>query len=270
MNILIPMAGAGSRFSEAGYTVSKPAIPTYDKRTGKQLPMVVCATLDLPGVEKDGSNVIYIDRDFHAADGTQKAISDCFPKARFITLDYLTEGQACTCLLAEKLIDNDDELLIAGCDNGMEINADKYEKYCSESDVLVFTYRHNEAVLANPNAYGWMKVDEHDNIVGTSIKKSISDTPMEDHAVVATFWFRRGSIFVEAAKKMIAENDRINNEFYVDQVAKHVLELGYKAKVFEIDRYIGWGTPADYELYQKTFEYWNGFYKKEMQRMTGD
>jgi hypothetical protein len=40
--------------------------------------------------------------------------------------------------------------------------------------------------------------------------------------------------------------------------------------VFEIDRYIGWGTPADYELYQKTFEYWNGFYKREMQRMTGD
>jgi dTDP-glucose pyrophosphorylase len=261
------MAGAGSRFGEAGYTVSKPAIPTYDKRTGKKIPMVVCATLDLPGVKADGSNIIYIDRDYHKTDGTEKAISDYFPNARFITVNHLTEGQACTCMLAESFIDNEEELLIAGCDNGMEFDLEKYKNHCEEADCLVFTYRHNEAVLANPNAYGWMIVDEHDNIMGTSIKKAISDTPMEDHAVVATFWFKKGSIFVEAAKKMIAENDRINNEFYVDQVAKHVLQLGYKAKVFEVDKYIGWGTPLDYELYQKTFEYWNGFYEREKQRI---
>lgn len=267
MNILIPMAGAGSRFSEAGYTISKPAIPTYDKRTGRQLPMVVCATLDLPGVAPDGSNVIYVDRDFHKEDGTEAAILDCLPKARFITVDQLTEGQACTCMLAESLINNDDNLLIAGCDNGMEFDIDKFNRFQREADVLVFTYRHNEGVMLNPDAYGWMIVDDDYNIIGTSIKKAISETPIEDHAVVATFWFKMGRVFVEATKKMIAENDRINNEFYVDQVIRHVSELGYKAKVFEIERYIGWGTPADHVLYQKTFEYWNGFYEREMQRM---
>lgn len=267
MNILIPMAGEGSRFAEAGYTISKPAIPTYDKRTGKRLPMVVCATLDLPGLNKDGSNVIYVDRDFHKINGTEEAIKECFPKAKFITVDHLTEGQACTCMLAKDFIDCEDELLIAGCDNGMEIDKEKFVQYTSEADMLVFTYRHNDAVLANPNAYGWMMVDENDNIIGTSIKKAISNNPTEDHAVVATFWFRAGSVFVQATQKMIAENDRINGEFYVDQIAKHVLDLGYKAKVFEIDRYIGWGTPADYELYQKSFEYWNEFYEREKQRM---
>lgn len=267
MNILIPMAGAGSRFLKAGYEVSKPAIPTYDKRTGKKIPMVVCATLDLPEVNKDGSNVIYVDRDFHKSNGTENEILKCFPNAHFVTVNHLTEGQACTCLLAENFIDNDEELLIAGCDNGMEINFEKFNKMRKEADVLVFTYRHNEAVLSNPNAYGWMIVDDAENIIGTSIKKAISNTPMEDHAVVATFYFKKGSIFVEAAKKMIAENDRINGEFYVDQVIKHVLKLGYKAKVFEVDRYIGWGTPEDYELYQKTFEYWKGFYEREKGRM---
>lgn len=267
MNILIPMAGAGSRFEKAGYTISKPAIPTYDKRTGKKLPMVVCATLDLPDVETDGANVIYVDRDFHKANGTEDAIKTCFPKARFITIDHLTDGQACTCLLAKDYIDNLEPLLIAGCDNGMEFNKVKFDKYSNEADVLVFTYRHNEAVMSNPDAYGWMIIDGNDNITGTSIKKAISNTPMEDHAVVATFWFKQGNIFVRAAENMIAENDRINNEFYVDEVIKHVLELGYKAKVFEIDRYIGWGTPADYELYQKTFEYWDGFYKREKGRV---
>ncbi len=263
MNILIPMAGEGKRFQDAGYKISKPALPTYDKRTGKKLPMVVCATLDLPGLKSDGSNVIYVDRVFHKQDGTEKAILESFPEAGFISVENLTDGQACTCMLAEDRINNDEELLIAGCDNGMEINLDKFKRYCQMSDMLVFTYRHNESVLDNPNAYGWMRVDNQDNIIGTSIKKAISDCPMEDHAVVATFWYKKGRIFVEAAKKMFQENDRINNEFYVDQVTKHVIELGYKAKVFEIDRYIGWGTPKDYETYQKTFEYWFGFYHNE-------
>lgn len=263
MNILIPMAGAGSRFSEAGYKISKPAIPTYYRKTGEKLPMVVCATLDLPGVKNDGSNVIYVDRDYHKNNGVEEAIKKRFPKASFISVDHLTDGQACTCMLAENYIDNDDELLIAGCDNGMVINNDRFTQLCNEVDVIVFTYKHCEAVISNPNAYGWMIVDDDNTIVGTSIKKAISDNPMEDNAVVATFWFKNGSIFVESTKKMIDENDRINNEFYVDQVVKHAIELGFKAKVFEIDRYIGWGTPADYELYQRTFDYWNGFYERE-------
>ena len=263
MKILIPMAGEGSRFKEQGYMISKPCIPTYDRKSGNKIPMVVCATKDLPELDPAGENILYIDRDFHHQDGTENAIKKHFPKAKFITVNRLTEGQACTCLLAEDEIDNEEELLIAGCDNGMEMNLRKFFKKKNDTDMLVFTYRHNQAVLKNPNAYGWVIVDETGNIKKMSVKKPISNTPMEDHAVVATFWFRKGSIFVEAAKRMIAENDRINGEFYVDQVVNHVLELGYRAKVYEIERYIGCGTPEDYENYQKTFEYWYGFCRRE-------
>lgn len=261
MNIIIPMAGAGKRFADEGYKISKPAIPTIDRRTGKEYPMVVCATMDLPGVCVDGSNVTYIDRTFHKANGVESVIREHFPKANFITIDKLTEGQACTCLLAKDAIDNDEELLIAGCDNGMVINQKKFESMTKECDVLAFTYRNNQAVLTKPDAYGWMIVDNEENckISGISIKKAISNTPMEDHAIVATFWFKHGSDFVKAAEKMIAENDRVNNEFYVDQVMKHCLELGMDARVFEIERYIGWGTPKDYEEYQATIKYWKEY-----------
>ena len=259
--ILIPMAGAGQRFADAGYKVHKPAIMTVDRKTGQEKPMVVCATADLPDVVADGSNVIYVDRTFHKTDGVEDAIRAYYPKANFITVDHLTEGQACTCMLAEDKLNPEEPLLIAGCDNGMDIDRDTFDKLTGECDCIVFTYRHNEAVLANPNAYGWMIADEDGNITGTSIKKAISDTPMEDPAVVATFWFRKAKIFTEATKKMIAENDRVNGEFYVDQVAKHVLDLGYRAKIFDIDRYVGWGTPADYEGYQKTWRYFEEFMK---------
>ena len=253
--VLIPMAGAGQRFADAGYRVHKPAIMTIDRNTGQEKPMVVCATADLPGVAADGGNVIYVDRTFHKTDGVEDAIRAYYPQASFITVDHLTQGQACTCMLAEDRLNPEEPLLIAGCDNGMDIDKAAFDQLTQECDCIVFTYRHNEAVLANPDAYGWMITDNEGNITGTSIKKAISDTPMEDPAVVATFWFKKAKIFLEATRKMIAENDRINGEFYVDQTAKHVLDLGYRAKIFDINRYVGWGTPADYESYQKTWHY---------------
>lgn len=263
MNIIIPMAGAGKRFSDAGYKTSKPSIPTIERRTGKELPMVVCATLDLPGVANDGSNVTYIDRDFHTTNGTEEKIRSFYPGAHFITVDHLTKGQACTCLLAENRIDNDEELLIAGCDNGMVYSEEKFEQAKKDADVLVFTYRHNETVLEKPDAYGWMKVDDKGRIIGTSIKKAISDNPMEDHAVVATFWFKHGKDFVIAAKDMISADDKVNNEFYVDKIPDYAMRRGLKCCVFEIERYICWGTPKDYEIYQNTYKYWKAFLKDQ-------
>lgn len=261
--VLIPMAGAGQRFAKAGYKVHKPAIMTIDRHDGEEKPMVVCATNDLPGVAADGSNVIYVDRTFHKEDGVEDAIRQYYAKAQFITVDHLTQGQACTCMLAEKYLDPEEPLLIAGCDNGMDIDAEAFHRLTKDCDCIVFTYRRNEAVIDNPNAYGWMIADEQGNITGTSIKKAVSDTPTEDPAVVATFWFRKAGIFLEATAKMIREDDRINGEFYVDQTIKHVLDLQYRAKIFDIDRYVGWGTPADYENYQKTYTYFKDFLKRE-------
>lgn len=263
MNILIPMAGEGKRFKDKGYNISKPAILVYDRRDGIQKPMVVLAAYDLPGIENSDNQIIFIDRIFHKDSGVETIIKKYFTSAKFITVDKLTEGQACTCMLAKNIIDNDEELLIAGCDNGMDFDENKFEKLKQENDVIVFTYTNNETVLHNPDSYGWMIVDKNNKVVDVSIKKAVSNSPMQDHAVVATFWFKKGSIFVNAAKRMFDANDRINNEFYVDQVIKYILEMGYRVVAFDIERYICWGTPYDYEIYQKSYEYWKSFFEKE-------
>lgn len=259
VNIVIPMAGAGQRFLDAGYKTHKPAIPTIDRHSGKELPMVVCATKDLPGVDVNGNNITYIDRAFHKKAGIEEIIKGNYPDASFITVEELTQGQACTCLLAKERINNNIPLLIAGCDNGMDFDHNKFGQLAEECDVIVFTYRHSQTVLEKPDAYGWAIADEAGRITGLSIKKAISSTPMEDQAIVATFWFKEGSYFVRAAEKMISENDRINNEFYVDEVIRHAIELGLDARIFEVNRYIGWGTPKDYEEYTKTIRYWKEF-----------
>lgn len=263
MNILIPMAGEGKRFSDAGYMIHKPAIDTTDRKTGKKIPMVVCATMDIPQVDARGKNVLYIDRRFHKEGGVEEKIKKFYPEAGFLTIDKLTEGQASTCLLAESYLKREEELLIAGCDNGMVMDEAAFYRKKKENDAVIFVYRHNSSVCENPSAYGWVKLGTDESVKSVSVKMPISDNPIEDYAVVATFWFKRAGIFFDAAKRMIDRNDRINGEFYVDQVMNHVIQMGYKVGIFEIERYIGWGTPKDYENYEKTLQYWKRFVSKE-------
>lgn len=263
MNILIPMAGAGSRFVQEGYTQHKPVIPTTQRHMGVSVPMVVAAVSDLPvDANAPDCNLIFIVRDFHVTDGVTDAIRSYYPNAQFVIVDSLTDGQASTCLLARDLIDNECPLLIAACDNGMELPTNAFCNTSAKSDALIVTFRNNEAVCAKPQSYGWVRT-EGDKALGVSIKAPISTTPMQDHAVVGTFWFRHGHHFVAAADTMIAANDRINDEFYVDQVFKYLINAGLDVSILECERYICWGTPNDYENYENTIGYWRDFLAKE-------
>ncbi|MFT0893005.1 nucleotidyltransferase [Pseudochelatococcus sp. G4_1912] len=263
MNILIPMAGAGSRFSAAGYSAHKPVIPVSSRHRSERVPMVVAAVEDLPvNVDAPDTRIIFVVRDFHVRDGVCDTLKSRFAQAQFVTVNALTEGQASTCLLTRNLIDNEQPLLIAACDNGMDIAQTDFAQHAGTADAVIFTFRNNESVLEKPQAYGWIKTDG-DKATGVSIKTPISQTPMNDHAVVGTFWFRRGADFVAAADRMIAANDRINNEFYVDQVFKYLIDEGRDVRVAEVARYHCWGTPEDYEAYENTLAYWTAFVANE-------
>ncbi len=263
MNILIPMAGAGSRFKDQGYKIHKPLLPTTSLSLKKTVPMVVAAWADLPRSSED--KTIFVIRKFHEEEQVPFVIKQFVSNSQFIVVSDLTEGQACTCLLAKNQIDNDQELLISGCDNGLVFDHSKFISMKAGSEVLVFTFRNHEHVLQNPQAYGWVKTNGENSTTatGVSVKKALSSQPMRDHAVVATFWFKKGSDFVRCAEEMISSNDRINNEFYVDQVIKYAVRAKLNVKVFEVEKYLGWGTPADYEQYEKTVKYWKDFLVQE-------
>jgi len=249
MIALIPMAGAGSRFAEAGYSVPKPLLPILGK------PMVVSAAGALPPSDE----YIFIVRDYQIQDyQIDTHLKKHFPNCKIVILDYLTEGQASTCLHARNYINNEQELVIGASDNGMIYSLRDFEAAKKDADALVFSFRNNPAVNEKPQAYGWINTS-HDNMISNmSVKVPISSNPIHDHAVVGTFWFKEGKMFIEAAERMIQRNRRINNEFYVDECINDLIELGYNVKVFEIDHYVCWGTPNDY----LTFNYWEAYYKK--------
>lgn len=271
MRILIPMAGDGRRFKDAGYKENKAVLPMIYRRTGEECPMVVCSTRDLPGVEEDGGNIAFIARGFQMRQGVDARIRKWYKDASFFSVEGLTEGQACTCLIAKEFIDMDDELLIAACDNGIEYDMDGFNDIKRDSDLVVFTYRHDKRVEEDPDAFGWVRADSSNRITGVSVKRHISDTPWNDHAIVGTFWFRKGRMFVNAAEEMMREDDRVNNEFYVDETVKHVIEAGLCARAFEVRKFLNYGTPQDYEHYLKTLGHFREFVKSEYcMRRRGD
>ena len=172
-----------------------------------------------------------------------------FPNSDIISIDYLTEGQASTCLFARDLLLQDDRLIIGACDNVMKYNSEDFEKEIKRSDALIWTFRNNSAVLNNPKAYGWVKLDENGIAFQVSCKEPISDNPLADHALIGSFAFKRAEIFLNCVDSMIANNRRINNEFYIDVAMDECIYLGHVVRPFEVEEYVCWGTPQDLEKY---------------------
>jgi dTDP-glucose pyrophosphorylase len=235
---LIPMAGAGQRFLDAGYDTPKPLIEVDGT------PMAVLAAKSLPTAD----HWIFICRHEHILEhGIDKMLRHHFPSSEIISVDNLTAGQASTCLLAKNLLRPDDQLTIGACDNAMKYDQAFFELQISRADALIWTFRNNKAVLDNPWAYGWVELDSNEKPIGVSCKKPISDYPLKDHAVIGAFSFRRAESFVLCVEKMIAKNCSINNEFYMDVAMDELMQLGFDVSLMEAPQFFCWGTPQDLE-----------------------
>jgi NDP-sugar pyrophosphorylase family protein len=248
---LIPLAGRGSRFAKVGYNKPKPLIDVSGK------PMIIQAANSLPNSE----NHIFVTLKEHLKNFPLKnTLKNEYPDTTIIPINNVTEGQAITCSLGLKDVSKKASLLVAATDNGMIYDHLKYQQLIKDKnvDAIIFSFRHHISSKNNPEMYGWVKTDHKENAIGVSVKVPISDTPYEDHAIVGTFWFRRVELFEKALQNLIDKNVRVNGEYYVDSLLSELIELGYKAKVFEVDDYICWGTPNDYE----TFVYWQSFFHK--------
>ena len=176
-------------------------------------------------------------------------IDEALTNSDIISIDYVTDGQASTCLLARDLLYPDDQLTIGACDNAMEYSQEEFEIKLNQSNALIWTFRNNSAVLQNPKAYGWVEVDETGTALKVSCKEPISDNPLVDHAVIGSFSFQRAETFLQCVDSMIAKNRRINNEFYIDVALDECIGLGYVVRPFEVEKYICWGTPQDLDKY---------------------
>ena len=250
---VMPAAGRGSRFSEIGYEVPKPMIQVDGK------PMIISATNCLPASD---SYVFVCLKDhvdnFEIDDFLKKEYEGC----KVISLSETTSGQACTCEIAIENagIDLDQPILISACDNGVVYDSEKYQSLIKDetNDVIVWSFRNNQASKRNPNAYAWLDVDENDLIKHVSCKNFIYDDPLKTHAIIGTMFFRKARYFIDGLRRNYESLTTTNGEYYVDDVINQNITAGLKVKVFESENYICWGTPDDYRTYQYWKEHFMG------------
>jgi dTDP-glucose pyrophosphorylase len=233
------MAGEGKRFKDAGYTIPKPLIEVDGK------PMVIKALQSLPKASK---NILIVRKKHLNVEDFKSLLNNYFENVIIIEIDYLTEGQASTCLLSESYIPKNSILNIGACDIGFKYDMNKYIEKLDKFDSFIWTYNNNPNVLKKPEMYGWVKTKTNSNEVElVSCKKPISNNLLLDQVVSGTFTFKNSDLFFEVIKKMISENDRVNGEFYLDNVFNH---LTNKSSIFKVEKYYSWGTPSELLIYQ--------------------
>ncbi|MDC3030193.1 HAD-IA family hydrolase [Candidatus Pelagibacter sp.] len=236
MNILIPMAGAGKRFADAGYVFPKPLIEIDNK------PMIqwVIESLNFK------ANFIFIIQKEHQEKYNIKSVLKILqPNCKIIELDHITEGAACTTLLAKKFINNSDPLIIANSDQYINWNSSKalYDFNSKKLDGAILTF---EAI--HPK-WSYAKCDEDGYVTEVAEKKVISK-----NATVGVYYWKHGSDYVQSAENMIKKNIRVNNEFYVCPVYNEFILKKKKVKIHNVDKMWGLGTPEDLNNFIRTIK----------------
>ena len=237
INIVIPMAGAGSRFSQAGYTFPKPLIEVKNK------PMIQVV------VENLNIDCIYtfiVQKEHYEKYNLKYLLNIISPNCNIIKIESLTEGAACTTLLAKDIINNDNPLIIANSDQFIEWNSSEfmYSMIAGNVDGGILTFE-----STHPK-WSYVKLDQENNVIDIQEKKVISNL-----ASVGIYYWSKGSDYIKYAEDMILKNIRVNNEFYVAPVYKEAIDDGKKIKTYNVDKMWGLGTPED-------LQYFLNFYKE--------
>jgi HAD superfamily hydrolase (TIGR01509 family) len=236
LNVLIPMAGAGSRFEQAGYTFPKPLIDVK----GRPMIQVVTDNLNIK------ANFIYVVQKEHRARYNLDTLLDLItPGCKIVEVDGITEGAACTALLAKKYIDNDSPLFFANSDQFVEWDSNEflYKMNETEADGGIVTFK------ATHPKWSFAKINEEGLVTEVAEKNPISDI-----ATVGFYYWKQGSDFVKYAEDMIEKDIRVNNEFYVCPVFNQAIQDGKQIRTFNIDKMWGLGTPEDLNYYLENFK----------------
>jgi len=233
INIVIPMAGRGSRFQKEGYKLPKPLIPIHGH------PMIEVVINNLrPAYEH---RFIFLCLKEHLDEfKLDSYLRNLSPGCQIIIVDKVTEGAACTVLLAKEYINNNDQLMIANCDQWVDIDINKYLAYMDDNrlDGLIMT------MWADDPKWSFVGFDANGKVCEVVEKQVVSN-----EATVGIYNYRQGKDFVTAAESMIAQELKVNNEFYVAPAYDEMIKAGFAIGVYNVgkvfDGMYGLGIPED-------------------------
>lgn len=230
MQILIPMAGRGSRFEKENYTLPKPLISVNGK------PMIFRAIESL-GIY---GNYYFIIRSGQFEDLIKTTLKECCEFSTIIDIDYVTEGAACSALLCRDHIDFEDELLMINCDQIMHWNSNAALTELRKYDGAVVTIKSTDP------KHSFIKLDSN----GLAIELA-EKTPISNNALTGIHYWKKAKYFIDSADQMIEDNFRVNGEFYVAPTYNYMIKAGLKVGSYKLnnEEFYPVGTPSDLNFY---------------------
>lgn len=235
------MAGRGSRFADAGYDYPKPLIPVGGK------PMIQWVIENVRPLIPHRFVFVCLADHLTKYPAVAATLRHLCPGCEIVKVENITEGAACTVLLARALIDSEDPLMIANADQFVEVGIDDYltEGCVKHADGLIMTF------WSNHPKWSYCRL----NIAGY-VEEVVEKKVVSNEATVGIYNFSRGSDFVRAAMKMIEKDLRVNGEFYVAPVYNELIAEGLKVVVSNTGReyngMFGLGVPEDLEFFKTT------------------
>jgi len=235
MNVLIPMAGLGSRFADAGYSFPKPLIEVNGK------PMIERVVESL-GIE---ANYIYVSMQEHVEKYNLMFMLDKItPGCHLISTPVLTGGAAQTCLLARELINNDEPLIIANSDQIVDWDSRDFMYHMNvknaDAGIATFTSTHPK--------WSYARIASDTGLVLEVAEKK----PISNHATVGIYYWKHGSDFVKYAEQMMEKNITVNGEFYTAPVFNEAINDGKRVYAMHVNKMWGVGTPEDLNNYLRS------------------
>lgn len=236
LNIVIPMAGHGSRFTAAGYALPKPLIPLHG------VSMIETVIANLAPRRRHHRFLFLVQRVHCERYGLDDRLRDAAPGCEILTVDEVTAGAACTVLLARRMIDSAEPLMIANCDQWIDADIDDYLDAVDGLDGLIMTMH------AEGEKWSYVRTGD-DGLVEAVAEKQ----PISDQATVGIYNFARGADYVAAADAMIGRGLTVNGEYYVAPVYQLFVEAGARVGTWSVgavdDGMYGLGTPEDLERF---------------------
>lgn len=229
INIVIPMAGMGKRFAEAGYTLPKPLLRIEDR----EIIGHIIDTMKMPKAQ-----FIFIVREEHCRDhNLDKVLLKFEPNAKIVKINQVTEGAVCTVLLAKEHFNDHNPVIIKDCDQIINWDPEHFMEFVRRNNadgaiVNIHTERPN---------YSYSRVDHAGRIFETAEKSVISH-----YGSVGIYYFARGSDLVKYAERMIEKNIRTNNEFYTSPVYNQFIQDFKLILHYPIAEMFQLGTPEEF------------------------
>lgn len=236
MQVVVPAAGRGRRFVEQGFKEPKPLIRVMGK------PLIKWSTDGLMGA-RDLKFIFLVLQDHIDSHQIDRQLGLLYPGAKVVLVKSVTEGAACTVLLAKDYLDMDESMMIVNCDNLFMIDIRAAEESLEGDDKGMIFY-----FASNKERWSYVAVNERGLAERVAEKEVISDK-----ATVGAYYFAKARYFVEAAEYMIERNMRTKGEFYVCPVYNVIIEQGGRIRVFPCDLHYSLGTPEEVANFEELF-----------------